>query len=81
MFYEEIRHFNLTKVVLVNSLVAFVNCAKDDDCNLILFNVVIVRFFVNVIKYSRTFASEFICLLYSFKADTFNTPPSPFCEL
>jgi hypothetical protein len=81
MFYKEIRHFNLTKVVLVNAFVAFVNCDKNDDCNLILFDVVIARFVVNVIKYSRTFASEFICLLYSFKADTFNDTPLPHCEL
>ncbi len=80
MFYKEIRNFNLTKVVLVNSFVAFVNCDKNDDCNIILFDVVIARFFVNAIKYSRTFASEFICLLYSFEADTFKGIP-PICEL
>jgi len=81
MLYKEIRNFNLTKVVLVNSFVAFVNCAKNDDCNIILFDVVIARFVVNFIKYSRTFASEFICLLYSFKADAFNTPAPLPCEL
>jgi hypothetical protein len=62
----------LTKVVLVNWFVAFVNCTNDDDCNSILFDIVIARFVVNVIKYSRTFAREFNSLLNSIKAVSFN---------
>ena len=72
IFQKEIRNNNLTKVVLVNWFVALVNCANDDACNLILFDVVIARLVVNVMRCSRTFAREFNSLLYSIKADSFN---------
>lgn len=51
---------------------ALVNWANDDDCNLILFDVVMARLVVDCIRYSRTFACEFNSLLYSFKAESFN---------
>ena len=53
-------------------MVALVNCANDDACNWILFDDVIARFVVNVMRYSRTFAWEFNSLLYSIKAERFN---------
>ncbi len=69
---ENEQNWNLTKVVLVNWFVAWVICAKDDACSLILFDVVIARFVVNLIKYSRTLAWEFNSALYSSNADWFN---------
>jgi hypothetical protein len=66
------KSFVLTKVVRVNWFVVLVNWTNDDDCNLILFDVVITRFVVNVIKYSRRFAWEFNSLLYWFNAEIFN---------
>ncbi len=62
----------LTKAARVNSFVDWVNCANDDDCNLILFDVVLWRFVVNVIKYSRVFATKFNWLLNSINADWLN---------
>ena len=70
--YLKILRIIFTEVVLVNWFVAWVNCANDDACNLILFDVVIGRFVVKDIKYSRTFAMEFKFLLNSIKADWFN---------
>ncbi len=40
----------LTAAVRVNWFVACVNCANEDDCNWILFEVVISKFVVNDIR-------------------------------
>ena len=44
------READLTRVVLVSPLVAFVNCASDDACNLMLFGVVIASFVMNMMR-------------------------------
>ncbi len=72
MKYRRKKFGFLTKVVRVNWFVAWVNCANEDDCNIILFDVVMGRLLVNVVTYSRTFAWEFNWLLNSIKADWFN---------
>ncbi len=47
---KKISFLNVTKAALVSWFVAWVNWANDDDCKLMLFDVVIRRLFVNVIR-------------------------------
>lgn len=68
--------YSFTEVNRVNWLVAFVNWTNDVAWRIILFESKIIKFDVELIKYSRIVAWIFNCLVYSSRIDSFNEDDS-----
>lgn len=72
MKWKERKKFVFTEAVRVNWLVTSVSSARDEACNLMLFEVVIGRLVINAMRYSRAFAYSFKCWVYSASVDMFS---------